>query len=256
MALSAVIIAKNEEKNIEACLKSLSFCDEKIVIDDNSTDKTSILAKKMGAQVFAKEKEGNFSNLRNFGLSKAEGDWILFVDADERVSDALSLEITYVINDSANSLDGYLIKRKDTIWGKELKHGDSGAIRLLRLGKKGKGEWKGQVHEIWNIKGKTEILKNQIFHYPHRGVEDFLRSINYYTDLRAEELIRKKVKITWFSIIAYPFSKFFISYFIKLGFLDGVPGFISATMMSLHSFLSRGKAWQLNNQSRSKIRNA
>jgi glycosyltransferase involved in cell wall biosynthesis len=242
--ISAIILAKNEEKNIKDCLQSISWCDEKIVIDDNSTDKTSELAKKYGAKVYKKHLS-NFSEQRNYAIEKATGDWILFIDADERVSSALWYEIMQHINEPIEKTVGFYIKRIDIMWGRELKHGDSGEIKLLRLAKKNSGQWRGIVHERWEIRGKTATLNNPLYHYPHKSVAEFLKEINHYTDLRAKELFEQKKKANWVSVIIYPKAKFVLSYFYKLGFLDGLPGLIHALMMSFHSYLVRGKLWLL-----------
>jgi glycosyltransferase involved in cell wall biosynthesis len=243
--ISAVILTKNEEKNIGACLDSVSWCDEKIVIDDHSVDKTVDIAKKKGAKVFTRSMYGDFSEQRNFGLEKAHGDWIFFIDADERVSSPLWYEIMSHTSESIDDTAGFSIKRLDTMWGKALKHGETGNVTLLRLAKKGIGKWEGQVHERWIVRGKTQVLKNPLDHFPHSTVAEFLKEINYYTDLRAEELFKKKTKSNWFSIITYPKAKFVMNYFIKGGFLDGIPGLIVALLMSLHSFMVRGKLWLL-----------
>src|SRR5580700_7437410 len=107
--ISAIILTKNEEKNIEACLESISWCDEKIVIDDHSTDKTVELAKKKGAKVFTRSLYNNFSDQRNYGLQKAKEDWIFFIDADERVSSALWYEIMAHTSESIEEFSGFYI---------------------------------------------------------------------------------------------------------------------------------------------------
>lgn len=244
MKISAVILTKNEEKNIEECLKSLCFCDEKIVIDDNSIDKTQEIARRNGAKVFIHSLDDNFSKQRNFGMSKAKNDWVLFVDADERVPEPLMLEISGLKFEEPR-YTGFYIKRKDVIWGKELEHGETGNVKLLRLAKRDSGEWIGKIHEIWDIKKNTSALKNSLIHYPHQTLDQFLKEINYYTDIRVEELYKKGKKVHWWSIILYPKLKFFINYFLKRGFLDGIPGLVFAVTMSLHSFLVRGKLWLL-----------
>jgi (heptosyl)LPS beta-1,4-glucosyltransferase len=243
--ISAVILTKDEEKNIAACLNSLSWCDEKIVIDDHSIDKTVDIAKKNGAKVFIHSMHNDFSEQRNYGLEKAMGDWILFIDADERVSSALWYEIMQHTSESIDDCNGYYIKRQDTMWGKVLKHGETGKIFILRLAKKGAGKWEGKVHEEWKVKGKTQLLKKPLDHYPHPTVADFLREINFYTDLRAEELYKKKVRSTWLSIIVYPKAKFVLNFFFKRGYQDGLQGLVFAMMMSFHSFLVRSKLWLL-----------
>jgi glycosyltransferase involved in cell wall biosynthesis len=243
--ISAVILTKNEEMNIGDCLDSISWCDERIIIDDHSDDKTVDIAKKKGATVFIHSMYEDFSLQRNFGLEKAEGDWVLFIDADERVSPALWYEIMQHTNESIEDFSGFYIKRLDTMWARVLKHGETGNVVLLRLARKGAGRWEGKVHERWVVKGKTAVLKNPLDHFPHSSVSEFLKEINYYTDLRAEELFKRKTKSNWLSIIAYPKAKFIQNYIIKGGFLDGLPGLLVAILMSFHSFLVRGKLWLL-----------
>lgn len=243
--ISAIILARNEEKNIKTCLESLSWCDEKIVIDDSSEDNTSELAKKYGAKVYKRHLLNNFSEQRNYAIEKATGDWILFIDADEVVSSALWYEIMQHINDPIGKISGFYVKRIDVMWGRELRHGDTGEVKLLRLAKKNSGQWKGIVHERWEIQGKTATLINPLYHYPHQSIAEFLKEINHYTDLRAKELFEQKKKANWVSIIFYPKIKFVQNYLYKLGFLDGLPGLIHALMMSFHSYLVRGKLWLL-----------
>jgi len=245
--ISAVVLTKNEEKNIKGCLENLMWCNETIVIDDNSTDKSVEIAKKMGAQVYAHNLNFDFSKQRNYGLSKTKGDWVLFIDTDERVSNELKNEISHLISnrDRIKKLNGYFIKRVDFMWGRELKYGETGNIKLLRLARKNSGRWQGKVHEQWKVTGKHGQLKNSLYHYPHKNIAEFLKKINYYTDLRAKELYNKKVRVQWWDIILYPRIKFFTNYFFKRGFLDGVPGVIHALLMDLHSFLVRGKLWIL-----------
>ncbi|MDE2025631.1 MAG: glycosyltransferase family 2 protein [Patescibacteria group bacterium] len=243
--ISAIVLTKNEEKNIVDCLKSLSFCDEIIVIDDNSTDDTLALAKQHNAKVFPHTLSQDFSKQRNFGLSKASGDWILFVDADERISKNLEQEIMRVVSKQNTPVDGYYVKRFDVIWGKLLSHGEIGNLRLLRLVKHNSGTWKGQVHETLLVKGQTQTLKNPLVHYPHPSVAQFLEAINIYSTIRANELYGKKGKTNAFQIVLYPTGKFVQNFIFRFGFLDGTAGLVFALIMSFHSFLVRGKLWLL-----------
>lgn len=243
--ISAVVLTKNEEKNIKACLETLSWCDEILVIDDNSEDKTIEIVKKTGAKVFIRLLNNNFAAQRNFGLEKAKGDWVLFIDADERVSSALWYEIMATINTPFDNYSGFYLKRRDVMWGKELRHGETGNIKLLRLARKDAGKWQGRVHEVWKIKGKTATLNNPLSHFPHQSVAEFLREINHYTDIRANELFEKKIAVYWWEILLYPKAKFLFNYIFRGGFLDGLQGLVFALMMSFHSFLVRSKLWLL-----------
>ena len=248
MKISAVVLTRNEEKNIEECIKTLSFFDEIIIVDDNSEDKSLEIIRGLGdkrIKIYQRALRGDFSAQRNFALEKTRNDYVFFIDADERITQLLEEELKLL----DNLFDGYLVKRTDFIWGKELRYGESGNIYLLRLGNKTKGQWRGKVHETWNITGKTRKLRNDLKHYPHQSVNAFLRELNYYTDLRANELYEKGVKSSFLKIILYTKAKFITDYVIKQGFRDGVQGFLMAIFMSFHSFLTRGKLWLLWNKS-------
>lgn len=245
--ITAVVIVKNEEKNIKDCLESLKWCNEIILIDDNSTDKTIETARKYNVKIYKKTLE-DFSTQRNFALSKATGEWVLFIDADERVSDALTFEISNVIYHSdgiENSYIGFYLRRCDVLWGEKMRFGESGSKKLLRLAKKNSGKWEGIVHEEWKVQGRRGELKNPLIHYPHQTLYEFLKEINWYTSLRAKELLEKKENIYWWKILVYPLAKFLLNYVYKKGFLDGERGLILAILMSMHSFLVRGKLWVL-----------
>ncbi len=244
MTISAVVLAKNEERNIERCIASLLWCDEIVVIDDNSKDKTVSKAKKYKVKLYQRSLHNNFAQQRNFGLENASSEWIFFVDADEVVTDRLQKEIVSIIH-SENTLNAYSFKRKDTMWGRELSYGESGNIRLIRLGKKGSGMWKGNVHERWNVKGPVGALTESLRHYPHQTVYEFVSEINYYSTIRAKELYKKNVSAHGIDLVIYPKAKFIYNYFLRLGCMDGIEGFLLAVMMSFHSFLVRAKLWLL-----------
>lgn len=243
MTISAVIIAKNEAKMFPRCLESLAWCQEIVVIDDASSDETAAIATRLGAKVYSHPLENDFAKQRNYGLTKATGEWILFVDADEVVSSKLAQEIQKTIQ--TTRAQGFLIKRVDSLWGKTLQHGETGNIYLLRLARKDAGKWQGRVHETWLVAGKVEKLQHVLLHFPHPTISEFLAEINFYTSLRAEELHKKGVRATCLSILFYPKAKFVLNYFFRQGFRDGLPGLIFALLMSFHSFLVRGKLWQV-----------
>lgn len=243
MKISVVILTKNEEKNIERCLRSVEFCDEIIIVDDGSTDKTREVAAGLGAKVFLHPLNDDFSSQRNFGLEEAHGEWVLFVDADERVTSPLAKEIRGI--GDFGEMGGFSIKRRDFLFGKWLEHGETGDTKLLRLAKKEAGSWVRPVHEIWQVKGKIGELTNPLLHYPHSTIKEFLEEINFYTDLNAQVFFKKRIKTSWWQIVGYPWLKFIKNYGMKLGFLDGTEGLIAAILMSFHSFLTRAKLWQL-----------
>ena len=276
--LTAIILTKNEEKNIERCLKSVDFCDEVIVVDDFSEDKTVELVNKVfkvhkvdkDYKVFQRKLNNDFAMQRNFAMEKASGEWVLFIDADEEVTQELKNEISRVIlnsflraqdysliqdlnqipNQVRNDIGAYYLKRRDFWWGRELNYGETSKVRqvgLIRLIRKNSGKWEGKVHEEFRIKNselKIKLLNNFINHYPHQNVKEFLEEINFYSTLRAREMRGQGKNSNIFEIIFYPLLKFLLTYIIKLGFLDGSAGFAYAFFMSFHSFLVRAKLYR------------
>jgi len=249
--ISVIVLTKNEEKNIEACLKTLKWADEIIVIDDRSDDRTVKLAENLGARVFKRDLNDDHASQRNFGLEKAlrsraqgrvtQNKWVLFVDADERVTPQLRAEIQKAIK---RNLVGYYLKRTDFLFGKELRFGETARIKLLRLARKGAGKWRRRVDEVWEIRGETETLKNPLLHYSHPTMSDFLRGVNFKSSLNAKAFYEEGKQtrlIDWLK----PPVKFFQNWILRLGFLDGMEGFIMALMMSFHSFLVRSKLYLL-----------
>ena len=253
MKISSIILTKNEEDNIVRAVKSVSFCDEIIIIDDYSNDKTLSLINKDIVKVFKRRLEGDFASQRNFGMSKAAGDWILFIDADEEATEDLAVEIKSQISNYKSQYSVYYIKRRDYWWGTELKYGETRKIRqsgLIRLVKKNEKKWMGKVHEVFLPIGKAGKLNSYINHYPHPTLSEFLAAINNYSTLRVKELMWQGKQTNILEIIFLPFGKFMLNYFIYLGFLDGPAGFAYSFFMSFHSLLVRLKLYQklyLNN---------
>lgn len=245
MNLTAVILTRNEESNIKECINCLDFCDEVVIIDDNSSDKTTDLAVKSGAKVYKRSLGNNFATQRNFGLRKAQGKWVLFIDADERVTEDLRNEIVQITNDPLVNYLGCYLKRVDYIWGKKLKHGETANIKLLRLARRNVGKWERRVHEVWGVEGKTRKLKNPLMHYPHPTLVDFIASANNMSSLHAKANLEEGKKSSLIKIIIWPTGKFISNFIFKIGFLDGVQGFIVALVMSFHSYLAWSKLWFL-----------
>jgi len=253
MNLTCVILTKNEEENISQCIKSIDFCDEVIVIDDYSTDKTPEIARRSGAKVFKRSLNNDFASQRNFGLSKAVCKWTLFLDADERISVALRDELIQMVNNPLIAYDGFFLKRKDVVWGKEINQGEIGRVRLLRLAKKGSGKWRRRVHEVWQIKGKTKTLTNPILHYSHSNLREFIEDINYFSTLHSLANKKEGKNASLTKIVIWPLGKFIYNWIFKLGFRDKTTGFVIAVIMSFHSFLAWSKLWFLQRKRFTKV---
>ncbi|EKE21361.1 MAG: Glucosyltransferase, partial [uncultured bacterium] len=169
MNISAVVLTKNEEKNIKKCLESIDFCEEIIILDDFSTDKTIEIVHKILKihkvyKVLQRKLNGDFAAQRNYGLSKATRDWVLFLDADEEISPELKKEIVSCIKDK-DSIEAFYLKRRDFFWDRELKHGELSSVTkkgLIRLVKKESGKWMGNVHEVFHTAQNCKILNGYI----------------------------------------------------------------------------------------------
>ncbi|MBI3559374.1 glycosyltransferase family 2 protein [Candidatus Gottesmanbacteria bacterium] len=178
----------------------------------------------------------DFAAERNKLLAKAKTEWVLFVDLDEEISPELEREIREIGENQG--YQGYRIKRRDWFMGRWLKYGETGNIKLLRLGKKGAGVWKRKVNEVWEIWNVGEF-RGKLLHYPHKNIAEFIKKINFYSDLDIGEF----GGFRGFGLIK-PVAKFFLNYFLKLGFLDGFPGFVMAFMMSFQSLVVRVKQFE------------
>ncbi|MCL4360085.1 glycosyltransferase family 2 protein [Patescibacteria group bacterium] len=243
--ISAVVLTHNDEERIRTCLKSLAWCGERIVIDDRSEDRTRVIAGEEGAQVLTHELGHDFAAQRNFGLSKAKGEWILFVDSDEVVTPQLAREIQEELEAADKVTAGYFFHRTDWWGGGWLRHGETACIRLVRLGRMGFGEWERPVHEVWKIRGQVGSFRNPLTHYPHSDVAQFISEINRYTTEYARYLKSQGIHEPSWYIVAKPAAKFLRNYLFRMGFLDGTAGMVLALMMSFHSFLTRAKLYLL-----------
>lgn len=247
--ISAVVLTHNSAATLSTTLKSLTFADELLVIDDHSTDETLTIAKSHKAIVTTHTLGEDFATQRNLGLQLAQGDWVLFVDSDEIVSESLANEIIQVSH-APSDIQGYMVKREDMMWGKVLRHGETENVRLLRFAKKEAGEWVRPVHEVWQVKGLIGNFVSPLLHTPHPSVSQFLDSVSRYSTINAQYLYKQKTKIPLWHVVAYPVAKFFVNYIWRLGFLDGTQGAIVALMMSFHSYLVRSKLWLLTHTSK------
>lgn len=242
--LTVVVLTQNEKENISRCLNSLSQFAE-ILLLDSSTDNTISIAKKTAgerARVLKTHTE-DFSKLRNLALSESKYEWVFFVDADENLPLGLAREIKEAIQDKRKN--GYMVRRKDYFLGRWLAHGETAHAKLLKLGRRNAGKWRRRVHEVWDIKGETGELVIPLLHFPHPSVTEFFSRINRWSTMDAEEFYQQGIRSTFWKIIVFPGAKFILNYYLRLGFLDGMPGLILALMMSFHSFLTRAKLYSL-----------
>ena len=243
--ISIIVITKDEEKNISDCLKSVEGADEIIVIDAESNDKTVKLAKIFTDKIFTKKWEG-YVPQKKYALSLASNEWVLSVDADERITPELKNEI---LNLSPGNFAGYKIRRKNFLLGKEITSCGWGNDYQLRLFKKEKTDLTDRlVHEGFTVDGKIGKLKNPMLHYTFSSFTEYFNKINYYTSLKAEELVKQKGKIGGWTIFSHTVSAFILFFINKHGFKDGVRGLIISLLHSVSTMLNYIKLWELQNK--------
>lgn len=238
--LSVVLITKNEAHNIEACLASVAFADEWIVVDSGSTDGTVEIARRMGAQVTVVDDWPGFGIQKGRALALARGDWVLSLDADERVSEPLAQQIRRVIADTtgqASALEtassdatlGYELSRLSSFCGQWMRHGDWYPDRVLRLFRRGSGRFtEDLVHERVVVEGRIGRLDGDLLHHTMPSLEDALDKMNRYTTGRARDRARAGKRGSLSGALGHGLWAFVRSYLLKRGFLDGRLGFVLA----------------------------
>jgi glycosyltransferase involved in cell wall biosynthesis len=222
--LTVIILTYNEEFYIADAIKSVSFADEIIVLDSYSNDATCEIASILGAKLIFR-KFDNYCNQRNFAITTATGEWVLFLDADERVSEKLQKEILESI--ASNKFDAYKIWFPHFFMNRFLFHYTDKVIRLV---KNNNLVFENEVHEKLVIKSKPGILKNYMIHYTYKGLFHFLSKKDKYAWFQAKMSFEKGKKTTLFLLFFKPFYRFFHTYIIKRVYLDGVPGFAAAAI--------------------------
>lgn len=237
MDLSVCIICFNEERNILRCLESVTWADEIIVVDSMSEDKTLEITKSYTDNIFQMPWMG-YQAQKAFALSKAGGDWVLSLDADEEVSEALREEIQRIIA-QPDALDGYRVPRRSFYQGRWINHSGYYPDRQLRLFKRKHGRWVGgRVHERVDVRGSVGDLENDLLHYPYHGnISGMLKTIDEFTDLIAHDLYDGGKRYSASRLLLRPVIKFLEVFFLKRGVLDGIPGLIIAVSSAYTTFV-------------------
>ncbi len=248
--ISIVIITKNEEKNLPDCLESVKWAEEIIVVDDNSSDQTIEIAKTFTNKVLVRKMDAEGSH-RNFAYAQATQEWILSLDADERVSPELASELKTVVTENDPSFAGYAIPVKTFIGKRWIEKAGYYPARKLRLHRKGKFRYEeASVHPRAFLDGKERPLKGDILHFGFRDFTHFISKLNNQTTLEAEKWIEDKRRIKWGKVIYKAFDRFSRNYFGKKGFQDGFMGFMMSVFHGLYQLFTYAKYVELKNENR------
>jgi glycosyltransferase involved in cell wall biosynthesis len=241
MKISATIIARNEERNIARAIESLRCCDEIVVVDSGSIDRTMEIARELGARVIESPWRG-YAGQKNYATEQARYDWILSIDADEALSESLEADI-WLLKKNGPEYDAYTMPRLAQYLGKWILHSGWYPDRKIRLYRRDKAYWTGEyVHESVTVTGTLGHLDSNLLHYTCQSFTEHLRTMDRYTTLAAEELVARGKNITWRHLLLDPMWTFFRTYFVRRGYLDGMEGMAIAYMAMLYSFLKYAKA--------------
>jgi glycosyltransferase involved in cell wall biosynthesis len=246
--LSVIIITHNEEENIKHCLESVKWSDEIVIVDSFSSDKTLEIAREYTPKVF-QNKWTNFSRQKNLALGKASSEWVLNIDADERVTPELKDEILSILNSQSLSFDGYYIPLRNYYLGRWIRHCGWYPDYHLRLFRRQKGRFNQRaVHESIVVEGKKGYLKSHLNHHSYKNLADHLTRINKYTSLAAQEMFKDRRRATVFDLLFRPPARFIAMYLIKGGFLDGIQGLIISLISSFYVLAKYLRLWELQQE--------
>lgn len=248
--LSAIVITKNEAKNIAECLKSLSFVDNIVVVDSESVDGTVNIAKQFTDKVFVTEWKG-YSETKQYALERVSGEWVLWVDADERVTPELASEIRKLVKKNL-SFSGYRIPRKAYFLGKWIRHGGWYPGYVVRLFRRECGRFNSaSVHEGLIVEGNIGTLKESLLHYTDDSIHHYFQKFNTYTSLAAKDLNKRNRGVSLSDLFFRPAHMFVKMYILKWGFLDGMEGFILSVFSACYVFAKYAKLWELKQKRKS-----
>ena len=241
--LTVTVIAWNEEERLRACLESVAFADEIVVVDAESSDKTASLAREFTDKVWVRPWPG-FAAQKNFALDQATGQWVLSLDADERVTPELAARIRSIVT-AEGPVAGYLIPRRNIFWGAWVRHGGLYPDYQLRLFRRGAGRFaENAVHESMRVDGPVQTLAEPLLHQSYRDLEDFVRRSNRYSTLAAADWLRRGRAVSVSGLIMKPLGRFLSMYIMRRGFLDGWRGLVLAVLYAEYVFLRMAKAWE------------
>jgi glycosyltransferase involved in cell wall biosynthesis len=241
MKITATIITLNEERNIARAIESLRCCDEILILDSGSTDRTVELAEKLGARVFEAGWRG-YAGQKNWAAEQAGNDWILSLDADEALSEALEAEI-WNLKKGGPRYDGYTMPRLARYLGRWIMHSGWYPDRKIRLYDRTKGRWVGDfVHESVHVEGRVGQLDSNILHFTCESLSEHVKTMERYTTLAAQEIAARQIQVPLWRVVLDPQWTFFKSYLLQRGFLDGREGLTIAYMAAFYTFLKYAKA--------------
>ncbi len=248
MSLSITIIGHNEIEHLRELLPQLKWADEIVYVDCESHDGSLEVVREAGCRVYSRPNNTNLNVNKSYAMEQANGDWVFYVDPDERIPEILVSEIENVIQDTTNS--AFKLNRRNHYFGNWLRHGSQYPDTQLRLFRKDSAHFPNRhVHEKLVVEGSIGKLNNDMLHFPYLNISQFLSKFDFYTRVEAGYLRDSGVRITAGNSLRFlvlkPFSRFFRRYFLKGGFRDGLPGLFCAIFDALNFVVRYFKLWEL-----------
>jgi len=243
--LSVCVLAYNDELNMRACLESIAWADEIIVVDSYSSDATAKIAREYTEQVYQHRFTG-FGRLRNAALAYASHDWVFSLDTDERATPEIRDEIRRVM-ERPDSAEAYLVPRLNYFLGRRVRHcGWYPDYRQPQLFKKSRLRYRDElVHEGFDVDGRIGYLKSPVLQYPFRDIDHYLAKMDRYSDLMARRLVEQGCRFRSHQLITHPVFTFVKMYLWRAGWLDGMPGLILSGLYAYYTFVKYAKVWEL-----------
>jgi len=247
LPVSVVIVTHNEERNIREAFQSIKGAAEIVVIDAFSTDKTLDICREYTDKIYQKEWQG-YAKQKQTGIEHASSKWVFILDSDERFTDSLWKEIEAIVS-SDDKYSGYYVPRKNFFLGTWISHGGWWPDYTLRLFLREKAFMQERsVHEKVIVQGGAGYLTNHLEHYTYRTVSEYIKKMDIYSTLSAQELKEKGVRPGALKLVVHPLFTFFKMYFFRSGFMDGTYGLALAVLYSYYTFLKYLKLWELSNK--------
>jgi glycosyltransferase involved in cell wall biosynthesis len=243
--VSAVVIVYNEEKNLRACLETVQWADEIVVVDSHSQDRTVEIAREFSGKIFQREYRGHIDKKR-FAVSKAAHDWVFSIDADERATPELKEEILGVLKQGSKEIVGYDMPRMTRHLGRWILHGEWYPDRVTRLFRRSRMRYEGtEPHDRVILTGRRGHLHGMLLHYNYRNFAHQIQTVQSYSDVAAKAMLKEGRRIGFRNLFLRPLFKFLRCYFLKRGFLDGWPGFIIAATSAFYVLAKYVKLYEM-----------
>ena len=242
--ISVYMITRDNERTVERALASVTWVDEIVVVDSFSTDKTPEICRRFTDRVIQRPWPG-FREQYQHAADLTTHPWVMFIDADEEVSPKLADEIRSVVKEGGKGFDGFILYRRTTYLGRWIRHGAWYPDYEIRLYRREKGRWEGGLHAKIVVDGNVSSLKHEILHYTYRDISDQIRTLDLYSRIEAEDMLKAGERFSLFKLLFRPPFRLIKEYLLKQGFRDGVPGLVIIVATMFYVFIKHAKLWEL-----------